>query len=329
MDAKVNEQKLLEIFILTDDFVKSYKKHCLPVRAGQRRREPGLAMSEIMTILIYYHHSGYKCFEYYYERCVLKDLRSYFPKTPSYTRFVQLIPRCLLPLYWMGQILGRVAQATGIYFVDSKKLPVCHNRRIHSNKVFKDIAKRGKTSTGWFFGLKIHLVINNLGEVVSFVITAGNVVDNAKEVLDKLLGFIYGKCFGDKGYISKYFEHFYEQGVELITRIRKNMKNKPMQWADKMMLYKRAIIESVNDILMTVFDIDHTRHRSPVNAITHVLGAVIAYYFYDAKPAVFNPCFLNALCKLSKTHVNLKKNESTLIPDINFNVDLWTVTVDD
>ena len=293
MEAKVTEHKLLEIFIWTDDFVKAVDRLLLPMRVGQRRRRPGLAPSEMMTILIFYHHSGYKCFEYYYERCVLTDLRTYFPQAPSYTRFVQLIPRCLTLLYWMGQIRGRLAQATGLYFVDSKKLPVCDNRRIHSNKVFKDIAQRGKTSCGWFFGLKLHLVINNLGEIVHFAITAGNVVDNNKSVLDKLFEFIRGKCFGDKGYISKHFERYYQQGLHLITRIRKNMKNKPMDWCDRMMLFKRGVIESVNDILMTVFDIDHTRHRSPINAVTHLIGGILAYSFYDAKPAVFNPAFLH------------------------------------
>lgn len=292
MDLKVSEQKLLEIFIWTDDFTKAFERISLPVHLGQRRRTPGLAMSEIATILIYYHHSGYKCFEYYYERCVLKDLKGHFPQAPSYTRFVQLIPRSLQLLYWMGKIRGLMAQTTGVYFVDSKKLPVCNNRRIHSHKVFKDIAQRGKTSTGWFFGLKIHLVINNLGEIMSFVITAGNVMDNTKGVLDKLFKSIEGKCFGDKGYISKHFEHYYQKGLQLITRIRKNMKNKPMDWSDKLMLRRRGIIESVNDILMTVFDIDHTRHRSPINAVTHMIGALMAYSFYDHKPSVFNPAYL-------------------------------------
>jgi hypothetical protein len=289
MDIKVNEQQLLEIFIWTDDFVKAVDQICLPVRVGQRRRVPGLASSEMLTILIFYHHSGYKCFEYYYKRCVLKDLIGHFPQAPSYTRFVQLIPRNLHLLYWMGKVRGLMAQATGLYFVDSKKLPVCDNRRIHSHKVFKDIAQRGKASTGWFYGLKMHLVINNLGEIASFSITAANVMDNAKEVLDKLFKFIQGKCFGDKGYISKHFEHFYQKGLQLITRIRKNMKNKLMDYYDKIMLQKRGIIESVNDILMTVFDIDHTRHRSPINAVTHIIGAVVAYSFYKNKPCVFNP----------------------------------------
>ena len=289
MDIKINEEKLFEIFIWTDDFLKALDRLSLPAQKGQRRREPGLALSEVISILVYYHHSGYKCFEYYYERCVRSTLQSHFPQAPSYCRFIQLIPRALKPMYWMGKVCGLMSQATGVYFVDSKKLPVCDNRRIHSHKVFEGIAQRGKTSTGWFFGLKIHLVINNLGKIMNFVITTANVADNTKRVLDKLLSNIQGKCFGDKGYISAHFEHYYQKGIHLITRIRKNMKNKPMDWHDKLMLARRGVIESVNDILMTVFDIDHTRHRSPINALTHVLGVVLAYNFYDQKPSVSFP----------------------------------------
>ena len=295
MDIKVSEQKLIEIFIYADDFEKAWHHEVLPTRCGQLRRSPSLALSEMMTIVIFYHYSGYKCFEYYYKRCILTDLSSHFPQAPSYSRFVQLIPRCLAPIYWMGRVQGLMAQATGAYFIDSKKLPVCENQRIHTHKVFEGIAQRGKSSTGWFFGMKIHLIINNLGDIVNFQLTAANVSDNAKNILDKLFKFIQGKCFGDKGYISKHFEEFYQNGVQIITRIRKNMKNKPMDYCDKMMLSKRGIIESVNDILMTVFDIEHTRHRSPINAATHIFGAIVAYNFYDHKPKVFYPNFLNQI----------------------------------
>lgn len=149
------------------------------------------------------------------------------------------------------------------------------------------MAKRGKTSTGWFYGLKLHLIINNLGEIVHFVFTAANVNDNTKSVLDHLLKDLKGKCFADKGYLSKFFEYFYDQGIHLITKIRKNMKNTLMGISDKLWLRRRAVIESVNDLLMTVFDIDHTRHRSPWNALIHALAGLGAYSYYPDKPAVF------------------------------------------
>lgn len=289
------QNTLVQIFVEVDDFCKAYDSHlslhCLGSSENKRPGPaPALSNSEIMTLLIFYHHSGYKCFQYYYEECVLSELRPFFSGAVSYQRFVELIPRVAVPLYLFCQWRCLRAQKTGIYFADSKKLPVCDNRRIHSNRVFKGLAKRGKTSTGWFYGLKLHLVINNLGQIVHFVFTAANVSDNTKEVLDKLLVGLKGKCFADKGYLTKFFETFLRRGIQLITRIRKNMKNALMHLTDKYWLRKRAVIESVNDLLMTVFDIDHTRHRSPWNAIIHALAGLCAYDYYPNKPSVFIPC---------------------------------------
>jgi hypothetical protein len=292
------QNTVVQIFVDVDDFCKAYDCHLSAGRleplAGHRPGPaPGLSDSEIMTLLIFYHHSGYKCFQYYYEECVLGELRSFFPRALSYQRFVELIPRVAVPLYLFCQWCCWRAQKTGIYFADSKKLPVCDNRRIHSNRVFKGLAGRGKSSTGWFYGLKLHLVVNNLGQIVHFMFTAANVSDNAKGVLDKLLDGLKGKCFADKGYLTKFFDTFLQQGIQLVTRIRKNMKNALMQLSDKYWLRKRAVIESINDLLMSVFDIDHTRHRSPWNAIVHAIAGLCAYDYYQHKPSVFIPFELN------------------------------------
>lgn len=293
LDAK-KEEILYKMFMEVDEFCKTYDKHVNNQGlAAQVRRptgpRPGLCASEIMTILLFYHSSGYKCFQYYYESLVQLELASYFPGLVEYPRFLAQIKKVAVPLSVFAQCKCAQGQRTGIYFADSKKLPVCDNRRIHSNKVFKGIAGRGKSSTGWFYGLKLHMIINNLGEIVQFSITAANVSDNNKSVLDKLFQSLKGKCFADKGYISKYFEEFLEKGVQIVTKIRKNMNNTIMQMNDKLWLRKRAVIESVNDILMTVQDIDHSRHRCPWNAIIHLLAGVAAYAFYPTKPTVFIP----------------------------------------
>ena len=290
MGYEFNENKLIEIFILVDDFCKYLNE----IKAEELKKKSstlkcGLSISEILTLLVFYHFSGYKCFQYYYQRMVLKNLGSYFPQAVSYKRFLSLIPKCFNHLHLLLQVQCLMAEKTGTYFVDSKKLPVCHNRRIHSNKVFKGIAKRGKSSTGWFYGFKIHLVINELGQIVQFMITTGNVQDNNHEVLKHLFKDLKGHCFGDKGYLSKLFQEFYQDGLKLVTKVKSNMKNKLMELTDRLWLLKRAVIESVNDILMTVCDIDHTRHRSPVNALCHLLGGIIAYNFLDNKPSVHLP----------------------------------------
>lgn len=165
-----------------------------------------------MTILVCYQLSGYKNFSYYYEKMVLPDLSAYFPDTVEYKRFLLLIPSCLDQLYMYATWQAAQTARTGIYYVDSKKLPVCDNRRIYSNKVFSGVAGRGKSSTGWtarlgFYGLKLHLVVNNMGETVSFLFTPANVSDNNQKVLRHLLDSLKGACYGDKGddWISKWY----------------------------------------------------------------------------------------------------------------------------
>jgi hypothetical protein len=241
----------------------------------------------MLTLLIFYHWSGYKNFQYFYERFALVYLTSYFPDMPSYSRFIELIPRQAMKMYMLLKVQSLMGQRTGTYFIDSKKLPVCHNRRIHSNKVFSGFSARGKSSTGWYYGLKIHLIINQLGEIVNFELTPANVSDNNAELLQKIFDGLKGICYGDKSYLSKLFDYFYQNGLKIVTKIRSNMKNVFMQLDEKINLKKRAVIESVNDILMSVFDIEHTRHRSPVNAIVPTFGALAAYGFYEQKPTVF------------------------------------------
>lgn len=181
------------------------------------------------------------------------------------------------------------SQRTGLYFIDSKKLQVCHLRREKSNKVFKDIAKKGKTSTGWFFGLKIHLIINNLGQIVAFELTTGNVADNNQQLLMKLLQGLNGVCIGDKGYLTKLFDFFYENGLHLMTKPKKNMRQLPVDPKFNPLINKRAVVESVFDILSSICDIEHSRHRKPMNACVHILSALVAYQYLDQKPQVFFP----------------------------------------
>ncbi len=290
MQSQISEEKLIEIFIAVDDFTNLFHQW-LAARCLQPPRQPTrqtqLSESEMLTILVYYHHSGYKNFQYYYQRLVEPMMKTYFPRLISYQRFIDLIPRQIPLLHLLSKCLCLLNKRTGCYFADSKKLPVCDNRRIHSHRVFADIASRGKSSTGWFYGLKLHLVINELGQVMSYLITPASVSDNNPTVLRRLLKGLKGKCYADKGYLSKLFEEFYQQGLQLVTRIRKNMANVLMDLDDKIRLKKRGLIESVNDILMSVLDIDHSRHRSPANALVHTMAGMVAYHFCDGKPSVF------------------------------------------
>ena len=245
-----------------------------------------LAPSEIMAIVIYYHLSGYKCFKYYYQECILKEGLSYFPKAVSYNRFIEIKKTVNIPLYMFCFLQCR-GDLTGRYYVDSTKLPVCDNRRIHSHKVFKSIAKRGKTSTGWFYGMKLHLLINEKGALMSFCFSSGNVSDNNHKINQFLFEKLQGEAYGDAGYISKeLFELLYEQGLLLFTKIRRNMKNKFISLEQKYYLKKRSLVETVIDFLKYICDLWHTRHRSIDNCFNNMLGALAAYSFFDQLPTI-------------------------------------------
>ncbi len=287
----INQDKVIEIFFNVDEFCKEFtefisQKH-IEEKSPRSNRKPCLSESEIMTLLILYHLSGFKCFQYYYQQCVLKTMKTYFPKALSYEWFISLLPRVTFHLFAFVQKCRCVADQ-GENYVDSKPLVVCHNRRIYQNKVFKGMTARGKSSTGWFYGLKLFLVINPVGQLVKFTLTPGNVADNNVELLKKLFKGLKGKMFGDKGFITKIASYFQENGLHIITKIRNNMKNKLMATEDKFYLRKRGVIESVLDIMTSICDIEHTRHRSPVNAIAHLFAGLAAYSYLDRLPSIWN-----------------------------------------
>jgi transposase len=281
---------LLELFVHVDDFCQAFlphlEQHLLSSGAIQRHRERSLSISEVMTILVHFHQSHYRNFKAYYCEHVLPHLRREFPDLVSYTRFVDFIPSALLPLcaYFLRTCLG---DCTGVSFIDSTSLDVCLNQRIASHKVFAGLAGRGKTSTGWFFGFKLHLVINDRGELLNVLLTPGNVDD--RKPVPKLVRQLFGKVFGDKGYISQALYELLRQtfGVQLVTKLRSNAKNRlPMPLMDRILLRKRAIVESVIDQLKNISQIEHSRHRSVTSFLVNLLCGLIAYAHQPKKPSL-------------------------------------------
>jgi hypothetical protein len=282
-------ESLIELFCDVDDFCQAF----MPVwnrqllKSGQqhRQRRRSLTTSEIMTILIAFHQSHYRDFKAYYCEQVLKNWRSEFPGLVSYTRFVEYTPSAVVPLlvYLRMCCLG---ECSGISFVDSTSLDVCLNQRIHCHKVFAGLAARGKTSMGWFFGFKLHLVVNDRGELLQFCITPGNVDD--RKPVPHLAKQLFGKLFGDKGYISKSLAQTLRQmfDLHLITKLRDNMKNQLMTLSDRILLRRRALIETIIDQLKNISQIEHSRHRSVPNFFVNVLCGLIAYCHRPLKPSL-------------------------------------------
>lgn len=277
---------LLELFCHVDDFCQQWYKtqpQQLPAHSGQRRRQPDLCESEIMTIVIHFHQSGYRHFKAYYVEHGQAHLQAEFPHLVSYSRFVTLMQRVVVLLWGYAQ--SCCSTPTGIAFIDSTALAVCRNRRIKRHKVFARLAARGQCSLGRFYGFKLHLVVNERGEVLAFPLTAGNVDD--RKPVPQLVKRLFGKLFGDKGYLSQaLFNTLLEQGLQLITHVRANMKNRLLLLQDKLLLRKRYIIETINDQLKNQSQIEHSRHRSPVNFVVNVLAGLIAYMWQPKKPAI-------------------------------------------
>jgi len=285
------KDKIIEIFVPADDFciafsgcIKQYRldggeKKC-------RNRKASLTDSEIIAILIFFQFGSFTNFKHYYNHYVKAHLSDYFPGLVSYNRFIELQQRVAVPmmLFLKTCCLGR---SRGINFVDSTHLKVCHNRRIHNHKVFKDVAERGFSSIGWFYGFKLHLIINDKGEILSFYLTKGNVDDRDFKVMKSLTENIFGKLFGDKGYISQaLFDLLFADGIQLITKVRKNMKQKNLTETEQILLRKRAIIESVNDELKNICKLQHTRHRSINGFLFNIMATLAAYSFFPKKPSL-------------------------------------------
>jgi len=284
--------KITEIFCIVDDFCIEFDKvkdgHVLDKNDGKKRRNRSfkLSDSEVITIMILFHAGQFRNIKHFYISYVMAHLQKEFPQTVSYNRFVELQQKAVMPMaiFLKTFCLGA---CTGVSFIDSTPLKVCHIRREHSNKVFKGMATKGQCSIGWFFGFKLHLIINDKGEILDFMITQGNINDREPLKQKSFHDRIFGKLIGDKGYISQtLFEQLFIDGIHLITKIRKNMKNCLMHIHDKILLKKRALIETVNDELKNICQIEHTRHRSFDNFITNLLSGLIAYSFFPKKPCL-------------------------------------------
>ena len=284
--------KITEIFVKVDDFCNEFehefKKHAITSDASvkKRNRKATLCDSEIITILIAFHGGQFRNFKHFYLHFVCSELDDLFPAVVSYNRFIELSHRSALPFMFFLHHCCR-GECTGISFIDSTVLRVCHKKRIKRNKVFKDVAKVGKSTMGWFFGFKLHLIINDKGEILSFYLTQGNVDDRNIKAITKMTEELFGKLFGDKGYISKALSDIlFGNGIQLITAVKRNMKEKALSNEEKILLRKRSVIETVNDELKNICQVEHTRHRSISGFLLNIISAIAAYSFFPKKPSI-------------------------------------------
>lgn len=273
--------KALAILSVVDDFCKQLLKEQNKKLIGGspfysvKDSSKGFCLSEAMTVLLLFQLSGSRSFKAFYRNHAKeKYFLSLFPKLPSYSRLVEIQGKVLIPMCLFGKWLAKCSD--GVAFIDSTPIKVCHNKRISMHKVFKGLAKRGKSTMGWFYGFKLHITISQNAEILDFHITTGTVDD--RKVVDKICKNLYGKVFGDKGYIcQRLFKRMLSQGVQLITPLRKNMKPKAINIKDSKLLSKRSLVESVFNVLKNSMHAEHTRHRSVRNFMTNIVSAICAY----------------------------------------------------
>ena len=284
--------KVTEFFVKADDFCKEFalqleNRPFLEDSSVKRRNRKGnLSDSEMMSIYLLFHFGQFTSFKHFYNQYVCKHLTDLFPTLISYERFNARQDRILLPLMLYLKYRG-LGKSRGINYIDSTLLRVCHVKREKQHRVFKGIAAKGKSTMGWFFGFKLHLIINDKGELLSFYLTKGNVDDRNIELMTAMTKDVFGKLFGDKGYISKALaELLFQDGIQLITKVRKNMKKQNLSDVDAILLRKRALVESVNDELKNICKIEHTRHRSIKGFLVNIIAGLTAYCFFPKKPSL-------------------------------------------
>ena len=282
---------LIQIFIEVDDFFIQNKSMIDSVRLNSgtkrtRNRPSKLADSEMMTIYTAFHLSHYRNFKAFYIEYVQRYWLDYFPNLVSYERFNQSQKKLIIPfiLFLNHTCLGK---SRGINFIDSTPIRVCHIKREKQHKVLKGLASKGKGTMGWFYGFKLHIIINDQGEILSFYLSKANTDDRNSNVINSLVKDIFGKLFGDRGYISKVLaDHLWNDGISLIYKRRRNMKKQNLSDEDRLLLRKRALIESVNDELKNICSVEHTRHRSLQGFLNNLLSGLCAYHFLPKKPAL-------------------------------------------
>ncbi len=241
-------------------------------------------------------------------------LGSEFPTLVSYQRFIELMPILLVPL--VAYLHTQMAHCTGISFIDSTSLAVCRNPRIHQHRVCAGRAARQDLG-GLFYGFKLHLVVNDQDELSAFCLTPGNIDD--RRPAPKAATCLFGKLFGDKGYLSQPLIEglLVRQGVQLITKLRKSMRNRLLDFSDKLLLRKRVLIEFINDQMKNICQIKHSRHRSLINLLVHLMAGLIAYCHQSKKPTplVAIACTLERVAYSELTSMSGSSCVNAMIPD--------------
>ncbi len=286
----ITDDKIIKIFCDVDDSCKEFVRMRVgrPQLAapGTRRgsRTPSLSEREIITIALLFHFGTYRNFKEYYLNFIRGEKHGFFPAAVSYNRFLELLPRVLVPL---ARFLGTRGPG-GVHGHRLRRLH--HDPRLPQRSALQQPGlRRGGHGRAGFDGVDARLqappALQRPGEIVRFALTGANARDLDPGVWALFARGLRGHVFADRGYIfAGLSQRLRAQGVRLVTGVCRNMKNRLLPLWEKEMLRKRAIIETINDLLKNTAQIAHTRHRSAGNFTINLLSALGAYCYFDNKP---------------------------------------------
>lgn len=267
---------IINLYSILDDLKKIIEEMTLKEGSNVGGAPSKLSDGEAIAIACLRWKSGATSWKsFYYE--TLPRYYSYFQKLPSYKNFVQHMHRIASLALQLMTLLEFIVlgKSTGTFFVDSCPIEVCHVKRANSNKVASGIASKKKSSMGWFYGLKLHVVCNENREIVSLQITTGSVDDRAP--LEALVKHLKGLIVADAGYVGEELrEKLRQMGIDLMAAPRNNMK-KLMTKAQHLLFKKRQKIEQVFSIIKYRFGLNCSLARS-VNGIFTILMTAVFWY---------------------------------------------------
>ena len=277
---------LILIYSFVDDFIKSITQD---LQYAPPTKTFNLTIAELVSLAIFRYLMGFKTWKEFY-----KFIKTYhqqdFPNLPKYGNFLRAMNRLSFFAYFMQQgflnFFKKITKRRDIKFVDSTKLKVCRNKREFTHQVCKNIARKGKSSIGWFYGFKLHIICNELMQILEFTITPGNTDD--REGLEMIWNDIFGMIIADAGYIGKKRqEKAFNLGKRLLTAVKANMK-KMMTFMQHILLKLRQRVETVYSVLKLRLGIETTLPRSPLGYFAHYIWCILAYQFKKYCDYVFN-----------------------------------------
>lgn len=235
-----------------------------------------LTDAELVTLALWRFHTGFSDWKHAY-LCYVTHYTKEFPKLPSYKNFITGINRVAVKALWVLAALMYLARKDNMLLkiIDSSALPVCKNKRISSHKVMKQFASRGKTSQGWYYGMKLHLVIDTLGSLLSVRITTGSIQD--RKVTLSMLSRLFGIILADAGYCSLPLKtKLFHLGKDFVTAVRNNMRQL-MTKEQHQLLKRRQWVEVVLSSIKDRMKMATSLPRSVTGMLAHYIYTLLAY----------------------------------------------------